>query len=215
MITSRKSILAIFIISVILGFLKGTTSIAAQRQKFGFRLGTGLLCAPEDKKNLDGERLYRQHYPFFVEVFYGSSIEGLFGLSHFFSQEKEHAGVNSLGEEKLFIPKLRQYAIHLGAQASQRIRPWFRVYGGLGAAVFWRSYNPGWKDKSNWDKTRLGALGMAGTEVKLGPKAWIGLGWRYYATGWKEESRWTTGEYNRMRRMNVVSLTMTYSPGRW
>jgi hypothetical protein len=212
MMRTTRSIITISGLFIILS-VPSTT--AAPAPKFGFRLGTGLLWAPEDKKNLDGERLYRQHYPFFAEVFYGRSIRGLLGLSHFFSQEREHVEVDSLGEEKPFTPKLRQYAIHLGAQASQRIRPWFRIYGGLGAAVFWRSYNPGWKDKSNWDKTRLGALAMVGTEVKLGPKAWLGLGWRYYATRWREESRWTTGEYNRMRRMSVFSLTMSYSPGRW
>jgi hypothetical protein len=212
MIKTRRNIIALLAFFIILAVSPTT---AAPAPKFGFRLGTGLLWAPEDKKNLDGERLYRQHYPFFLELFYGRTIKGLFGFNHFFSQEKERVAVDSLGEEKPFTPKLRQYAIHIGAQASQRIRPWFRVYGGLGATVFWRSYNPGWKDKSNWDKTRLGVLGMAGTELKLGPKAWIGLGWRYYAAGWRNESRWTTGEYNRMRRMSVFSLTMSYSPGRW
>ncbi|KPL18311.1 MAG: hypothetical protein AMJ92_08730 [candidate division Zixibacteria bacterium SM23_81] len=213
--TKMKFTVLIILISVLLLLIMEIPTTATPAPKFGFRLGTGLLWAPEDKKDLDGERLYRQHYPFFVEVFYGGSIRGLLGLSHIFSQEREHVGVDSLGEEKPFTPKLRQYAIHLGAQASRRIKPRFRVYGGIGAAVFWRSYNPGWKDKSNWDKTRLGALGMAGTEVKLGPKAWLGLGWRYYTTGWRKESRWTTGEYNRMRRMSVFSMTMSYSPGRW
>jgi hypothetical protein len=212
MITSRKSIIGIFIIPAILVFLRGDPSIAAQAPKFGFRIGTGLMWAPEDRENIEGQRLYRQNYPFSADFFYGHAIKGVLNVSHFFSQEREHVEVDSLGEETRFTPKLRQYAVHLGAQAGQRLTPWLHIYGGMGAGISWRSYNPGWKEKSYWDKARLGSFVQVLMEAKLGPKAWIGLGWRYYAVGWREEARWTRGEFNRMRRMSVLSLTVSYYP---
>jgi hypothetical protein len=197
---------------VFLFLLTASAKAAAEEPKFGFRMGTGLMWAPEDKKNLDGERLYRQHYPFSVEFFYGRAIKGALGLDHIFSQEEEHTEVDSLGEEAKFTPKMRQYAVRLAMQASRPVAPWLRIHGGLGGGVFWRSYNPGWKEKSYWDKARPGLLSQAGLEVKLGPKAWIGLGWKYYAVGWRDEFRWKRGEFNRLRRMSVLYLTMSYYP---
>lgn len=199
---------------ILLLFLTASATVTARESKFGFRIGTGLMWAPEDKKNLAGEQLYRQHYPFSVEFFYGRAIKGAFGLDHFFSQEEEYAGVDSLAEETSFTPKMRQYAVRLGVLASRPVASWLRVCGGLGGGILWRSYNPGWRDKSYWDKARPGILGHAGMEVKLGPRAWIGLGWQYYAVGWREECRWLRGEFNRLRRMSVLSVTMSYYPGR-
>ncbi len=192
-------------------FVLSSQPAMARPPKFGFRIGTGILWAPEDTKNLDGERLYRQHYPFHLELNYGSHLRGVLGLNHFFSQEKEYNESDSLR----FTPKLRQYAIQLGVQAHRDVIARLRVYGGLGGALFWRSYNPGWKNKSYWDKTRAGLSGQVGVELKLGPKAWVGLGWRYYAVGWSRETRWTRGEFNRMRRMSILSVTVSYSPKRW
>jgi hypothetical protein len=189
--------------------------LAARVSSFGFRVGTGLMWAPEDKKNLDGKSLYRQNFPFFAEFFCGRAIKGVLSVSHFFSQEREHMEVDSLGEETRFTPKLRQYAVQLGVKAGQHLTPWLQIHGGLGAGIFWRSYNPGWKEKSYWDKARLSGLGQGLVEAKLGPKAWLGLGWRYYAVGWRKEARWTRGEFNRMRRMSVLCLTMSYYPGSW
>lgn len=196
-----------------LNILASASIAAAEEPRFGFRMGTGLMWAPEDKKDLDGERLYRQHYPFSVEFFYGRAIKGAFGLDHIFSQEKEHTEVDSLGEEARFTPKMRQYAVRLAVQVSRPMASWLQIHGGLGGGVFWRSYNPGWKDKSYWDKARPGFLGQAGMDVKLGPKAWIGLGWNYYAVGWRDVSRWRRGEFNRLRRLSILSVTVSYYPG--
>lgn len=193
-------------------FVAPASSVADGGPKTGFRLGTGLMWAPEDEEDIDGRRLYRQHYPFFVELFYGRAIKGVFGLEHFFSQEKEHTAIDSLGEQTRFTPKMRQYAVHLGIQASQSMTASLWVYGGLGVGVFWRSYNPGWKDKSYWDKARPAMLGRVGMGLKVGPKAWVGVGWRYYAVGWRQETRWHKGEFNRLRRISIFALTMSYYP---
>jgi len=201
------AIIAVLLFPVIVA----TTSHAGQNV-FGLRLGSGFLWAPQDKEDLDGERLYRHHYPFFGELCYGRRIKGVVGLNHIFSQEAEHTELDSLGEEIQFTPKLRQYLMHLGIQIQQNISPRVLVHTGLGAMVFWRSYNPGWKDKSYWDKARVGAMGQVGLDVKIGPKTLMGAGWRMYAVGRRQENRWTRGEFDRMRRMNVLSLTVSYFP---
>jgi hypothetical protein len=208
---TSKTVSYVLLLSVLLNLCGAVLSIASRPPKFGFRIGTGLLWAPEDKENLAGERLYRQHYPFHMELSYGGQLRGVLGLNHFFSQEKEHVE----GDSAKFTPKLRQYAIQLGVQAQRDLIAGLRVYGGLGGTLLWRSYNPGWKNKSYWDKTRAGASGQVGVELKLGPKAWVGLGWRYYAISWSRETRWTRGEFNRMRRMSILSVMVSYSPKRW
>jgi hypothetical protein len=175
-------------------------------------MGSGILWAPQDSEDLDGRGLYRQHYPFFAELLYGRDIKGTIGLDHVFSQEEEHAEVDSSGAETRFTPKLRQYILHLGVLLDRALASRLRAHGGLGAGLDWRAYNPGWKDKSYWDKVRLCAIAQAGLDFQLGKKAWLGAGWRSYVVGRRSGERWTRGEFNRMRRMNVFSLTVSYYP---
>lgn len=207
----KKTALSILLTAIFL-LLTQTKTKADRPRPFGFRLGTGYLWAQEDKKDLDGQSLYSQHYPFIVEFSYGCAIKGVIGLDHVFSQEKEHVELDSLDEQVRFTPKMRQYIFNFGILANWPVSPRVLVYAGMGAALFWRAYNPGWKDKSYWDKTRLGGTGQMGLDVKLGPKAWFGVGWRGYAVGWCPENRWTKGEFNRLRRMDVFSLTISYFP---
>jgi hypothetical protein len=150
-----KAFASVLLLSTLLILYGEARSVAAHPPKFGLRIGAGLLWAPEDKENLAGKSLYRQHYPFHVEFCYGRYVKGVLGLSHFFSQEEEHTEGGSL----IFTPRLRQYAVHLGIQAQQDLMPYLRIHGELGGGVFWRSYNPGWKDKSYWDKAKTGILG--------------------------------------------------------
>ena len=186
--------------------------VPAAKRELGIRLGSGYLWAPYDREDLDGKRLYPQNYPFFAEISYGYILRGVLGMNHIFSQEGEHTEVESGGEEVQFTPKLRQYILHLGAEVNRQVAPRVKVRGGLGLGIFWRAYNPGWKDKSFWDKTRVGGIGQAGIDIKLGRKAWAEIGWRSYASGWRGGGRWVRGEFNRMRRMDVLSFTVIFYP---
>jgi hypothetical protein len=207
-----KKITSTTLLSAVLLLLQQTQTVSASKRELGIRLGSGYLWAPYDREDLDGERLYSQSYPFFAEFSYGHILRAIVGVNHIFSQEREHTEIEPEGEEVQFTPKLRQYVLHLGAEVNRSIGPRVGVRGGLGVGVFWRAYNPGWKDKSFWDKTRVGGIGQAGIDIRLGPKAWAGIGWSSYASGWRRGGRWMRGEFNRMRRMDVLSFTVIYYP---
>jgi hypothetical protein len=208
----KKAYPSVTILSALLLLLLKPQILSASQRELGLRLGSGYLWAPHDNADLDGQRLYRQNLPFFAEISYGYILRAVVGLNHVFSQEREHTEVESGGEEVQFTPKLRQYILHLGAEVNRQVAPRVKVRGGLGLGVFWRAYNPGWKDKSFWDKTRVGGIGQAGIDIRLGRKAWVEIGVRSYASGLRRGGRWVRGEFNRMRRMDVLSFTVMYHP---